>query len=62
MKTTDQIIDEIILKSTHGGKLWKHRLKRKYAAQNDISQNEDSKTKDEPVQDHPKQTYFDFGD
>ena len=65
MKTTDQIIDEIILKSPHGGKLWKQRLKKKYAAQNDTFQNEDlqgedSSIKDEPMQDHPKQTYIKF--
>jgi len=60
MKTTEQIIDEIILNSPHGGKLWAYRQKRKYAAQNEISHNEDSKENDEPVQDHPKQTYFNF--
>ncbi|GEM_PF-6484231 len=60
MKTTDQIIDEIIQKSPHGGKLWNHRLKQKYAAQNETSQNEDLKTNNEPVQDHPRQTYFNF--
>jgi hypothetical protein len=60
MKTTEEIIDEIIQKSPHGGKLWKHRLKQKRAAQNKSSQNEDSKTEVEPIQDHPKQTYFNF--
>ncbi len=62
MKTTEQIIDEIILKSPHGGKVWANRLKRKYAAQNKTSQIEDIKTDDDPIQDHPKQTYFNFED
>ena len=60
MKTTEQIIDEIILKSPYGGKLWADRQKRKYAAQNKTSQNEDIKTDNDPIQDHPKQTYFNF--
>ncbi len=62
MKTTGQIIDEIILKSPYGGKLWAERQKRKYAAQNKTSQSEDIKTDDDPIQDHPKQTYFNFED
>ena len=62
MKTTDQIIDEIILKSPHGGKVWANRLKHKYAAQNKTSQNADIKTDDDQIQDHPKQTYFNFED
>ena len=60
MKSTEQIIDEIILKSSHGGKVWANRLKRKYEAQNKTSQNEDTITDDKPIQDHPKQTYFNF--
>ena len=62
MKTTEQIIDEIILKSPHGGKVWTERQKRKYAAQNKTSQIEGIKTDDNPIQDHPKQTYFNFED
>jgi hypothetical protein len=62
VKTIEEIIDEIILKSPYGSKCWNDRQKRRYAVQNKSSQNEDSKTKDEPIQDHPKQTYFDFKD
>ncbi len=63
IETIDQVIDDIILKSPYGGKLWQHRQKQKYKTQND-SKNEDSKPKqkDEPTQDHPHQTYFDFGE
>ncbi|SFV90761.1 hypothetical protein MNB_SV-4-4 [hydrothermal vent metagenome] len=62
MKITEQIIDEIILKSPYGAKAWTECQKRKYVAQNKTFQNEDIKTDDDQIQDHSKQTYFNFED
>jgi len=59
MKTVDEVIDEIILKSPYGAKAWEERQKRKCAAQNDIKK---KKEDDDSVQDHPQQTYFNFED
>jgi len=55
MKTAEEIIDDIIMKSPWGYRLWQERLKRKY-----LSKNNNSKTSDEPIQVHPQQTYFNF--
>ena len=59
MKTTDQIIDEIILKSPYGVKLWEERQKHKFK-KNDVEVS--SEENEEIFQDHPKQIYFNFED
>ena len=53
MKTTDQVIDEILLKSPYGAKAYEERQKR-LNAKDTANNNEDE------IIDHPKQTYLNF--
>jgi len=53
MQTTDQIIDDILLKSPYGAKAYKARQKIKI-------ENEEVIHVEDEVIDHPQQTYFDF--
>jgi len=53
MKTTGQVIDEILLNSPYGRKAYEDRQKR---LQND-KQKEEAK---EVAEDHPKQTFIHF--
>ena len=53
MQTTDQIIDEILLKSPYGAKAYEDKQKRQ-------RQNEQVESPEDEVIDHPQQTYFDF--
>ena len=53
MKTTDQIIDEILLKSPYGAKAYKERQKRR-------NNKESAKNNEDEIIDHPKQTYLNF--
>lgn len=53
MKTTGQVIDEILLNSPYGRKAYEDRQKR---LQNDKQKEEEK----EVIEDHPKQLYFDF--
>ncbi len=55
MQTTDQIIDEILLKSPYGKKAYEERQKR-------FRENEPIENVEDVVYDHPKQLYFDFED
>jgi hypothetical protein len=50
MQTTDQVIDEILLKSPYGAKAYEARLKR----QREVELKEDENI------DHPQQTYLNF--
>ncbi|MBA1420897.1 MAG: hypothetical protein FAF03_08605 [Epsilonproteobacteria bacterium] len=52
MQTTDQIIDEILLKSPYGAKAYEERQKR--TREKDATKNNDE------IIDHPRQTYFNF--
>ena len=54
MQTTDQVIDEILLKSPYGAKAYEERQKRqrKYELEAEQKENE--------IIDHPKQTYLNF--
>ena len=54
MQTTDQIIDEILLKSPYGAKAYEARQTRQRKEELDIEQ-----LADETI-DHPQQTYFNF--
>lgn len=53
MQTTDQVIDDILLKIPYGAKAYKARQKIK-------RENEAAKTIKDEVSDHPKQTYINF--
>jgi hypothetical protein len=55
MKTTDQVIDEILLNSPYGKKAYEDRQKR---LQNDKQKEEEK----EVIEDHPKQTFINFED
>jgi hypothetical protein len=55
MQTTDQVIDEILLRSPYGGKAYQERQKR-------IRKNDTVENDEDDVIDHPKQTYIDFKD
>lgn len=54
MQTTDQIIDEILLKSPYGAKAYADRKTRQQIEELDIQQLEDETI------DHPQQTYLNF--
>jgi hypothetical protein len=51
MQTTDQIIDEILLKSPYGAKAYEARHKR-LIEKEEVVENE--------ITDHPQQTYLNF--
>ena len=53
MQTTDQIIDEILLKSLYGKKAYEDRQLR-------LRENDTIKNDEDKVIDHPQQTYFNF--
>ena len=53
MKTTDQIIDEILLKSPYGKKAYEDR-------QNRFMKNKEIEPAEDEVIDHPQQTYLNF--
>ena len=53
MKTTDQVIEEILLKSPYGAKAYEER-------QNRFRQKETAKNNEDEIIDHPKQMYFNF--
>ena len=53
MQTTDQVIDEILLKSPYGAKAYEERQKR-------LRQKETTKNNEAEIIDHPKQMYFNF--
>ena len=53
MKTTDQVIDEILLKSPYGAKAYKER-------QNRLREKDATKNNEDEIIDHPKQTYLNF--
>jgi len=53
MQTTDQIIDEILLKSPYGAKAYEERQKRR-------NEKDAAKNNEDEIIDHPKQTYFNF--
>ncbi len=53
MQTTDQIIDEILLKSPYGKKAYEDR-------QNRLMENKEIEPAEDNVVDHPQQTYFNF--
>ncbi|HID91579.1 TPA: hypothetical protein EYP45_00450 [Candidatus Peregrinibacteria bacterium] len=55
MQTTDQIIDEILLKSPYGAKAYEARQKRQRG-------NEIIEDVEDEVVDHPHQMFIDFGD
>jgi hypothetical protein len=54
MQTTDQLIDEILLKSPYGAKSYADRLNRQRKQELDIQQLEDETI------DHPEQTFINF--
>jgi len=54
MKTTDEIIDEILLKSPYGAKSYEDRKKRQ--RENEAS----AVTIDDVIVDHPQQIYINF--
>ena len=53
MQTTDQIIDEILLKSPYGKKAYEVRQQR-------LRENEPKKSVEDEVIDHPQQTFINF--
>ena len=53
MQTTDQIIDEILLKSPYGAKAYEERQKRR-------REKDAAKDNEEVIIDHPKQTYLNY--
>ena len=53
MKTTDQVIDEILLKSPYGAKAYEERQKRR-------NEKDATKNNEDEIIDHPKQTYLTF--
>jgi len=53
MQTTDQVIDEILLRSPYGSKAYQERQKR-------LRKNEPKESVEDEVIDHPQQTYFNF--
>ena len=53
MQTTDQVIDEILLKSPYGAKAYKER-------QNRLREKDAAKNNEDEIIDHPKQTYLNF--
>ena len=53
MQTTDQIIDEILLKSPYGAKAYEARQKRR-------NEKDAAKNIEDEIIDHPQQTYFNF--
>ncbi|WP_457748092.1 hypothetical protein [Sulfurimonas sp.] len=55
MQTTDQIIDEILLKSPYGKKAYEERQKR-------LRENDTAENVEDEVIDHPQQIYIDFGE
>jgi len=55
MQTTDQVIDEILLRSPYGGKAYQERQKK-------LRDNEPKESVEDEVIDHPQQTYFNFKD
>jgi len=54
MKTTDQVIDEILLKSPYGQKAYEDRQKRLRGKEQKVIQ------EDEIIEDHSKQTFINF--
>ncbi len=54
MQTTDQIIDEILLKSPYGAKAYADKQNRQREDELKAEQKEDE------IIDHPQQTYFNF--
>jgi hypothetical protein len=53
MQTTDQIIDEILLKSPYGKKAYEDRQKR-------LRENDTVENAEDEVIDHPQQTFINF--
>jgi len=53
MQTTDQVIDEILLRSPYGSKAYQERQKR-------LREKDATKNNEDEIIDHPKQTYFNF--
>ena len=53
MQTTEQIIDEILLKSPYGAKAYEER-------QNRLREKDAAKNNEDEIVDHPKQTYLNF--
>ena len=53
MQTTDQVIDEILLRSPYGSKAYQERQKRR-------SEKDATKNNEDEIIDHPKQMYFNF--
>ena len=53
MQTTDQVIDEILLKSPYGVKAYQERQKRR-------NEKKSTKNNEDEIVDHPKQTYINF--
>ena len=53
MQTTDQVIDEILLKSPYGSKAYEERQKRR-------NEKDTAKNNEDEIVDHPKQTYLNF--
>jgi len=53
LQTTDQIIDEILLKSPYGAKAYEDRQKRR-------NEKDAAKNIEDEIIDHPQQTYFNF--
>ena len=53
MQTTDQVIDEILLKSPYGAKAYEER-------QNRLREKDAAKNNEDEIIDHPKQTYINF--
>jgi len=53
MQTTDQVIDEILLRSPYGAKSYEARQKR-------LREKDATKNNEDEIIDHPKQTYFNF--
>jgi len=53
MQTTDQVIDEILLKSPYGSKAYEERQKRR-------NEKDATKNDEDEIIDHPKQTYLNF--
>ena len=53
MQTTDQVIDEILLKSPYGAKAYQERQKKR-------NEKETTENNEDEIIDHPKQMYFNF--
>ena len=53
MQTTDQVIDEILLKSPYGAKAYEERQNRR-------NEKDTAKNNEDEIIDHPKQMYFNF--